>query len=100
MPLLAEKCSRKLTCVASFLVVVLVGNDKPPQEYIMADFLGTAVGSIVIPALVFAVGLTFKKDNLTIAKVFIISAVCWTITTIVVDQFNPIMKRALHLMTA
>lgn len=29
MPLLAEKCSRKLTCVASFLVVEPEGNIKP-----------------------------------------------------------------------
>ena len=43
----------------------------------MTDFWINGIGGIIISALAFIVGLSFKKDHLVIASLFIIFAFCW-----------------------
>ena len=57
----------------------------------MPGFLGTAVGSILIPALVFMVGLTYAKDKKKVAKTLILIAISWTVIVLIVDLANPVM---------
>ena len=43
----------------------------------MTDFWINGIGGIIISVLAFIVGLSFKKDHLVIASLFIIFAFCW-----------------------
>lgn len=56
----------------------------------MSGFLGTAVGSILIPALLFMVGLTFVKDKKVVAKTLILVAASWTVVALIADLINPV----------
>ena len=55
----------------------------------MLEFLGTTFGSLLIPALIFMVGLTFVKDNKAMAKRLILVAIGWTVVALIVDGNNP-----------
>lgn len=57
----------------------------------MADTLGTMVGSILIPVLIFVVGLTFIKDKKSVAKALIVLSVVVATGGLIAHQFNPIM---------
>lgn len=57
----------------------------------MADTLGTMVGSILIPILIFVVGLTFIKDKKSVAKTLVALAIVVATGGLVIHQFNPIM---------
>ena len=55
------------------------------------EVFGSIVGSILIPALIFIVGLTYKKEKDNVARLLIIGAIVYTTITLVVNIFNPAM---------